>query len=480
MTSAVTKSTYLSGRQCLKRLWYETHEPAEAEPGVAEATRLEWGRILEARAREALGPGMLVQREALGHASAVESTKTALGTQPRLLFQGVFEARGATCAVDALEQEGRRRTLIEIKSGTQAKPEHLEDLAFQAFVLGEAGPKPTHVEVMHVNRECRHPDLDRLFARTDVTAEVAALIPTVPERLAGMRAVLAGPRPEVAVGRHCDEPHACPFRARCWPQVADDHVSTLYVHRGLAPALQARGITRLGEIPDEQVLSPVQARQRRAARARSIVVEDSLRAVLDGFPKPYAYLDFETISPPVPPWPGCRPYDQIPVQFVCARERGGARAFSATRGTDPRALLALALLDACAGARSVFAFYASFERGCIRFLADHLPAIADRLRDLEGRIQDLHPVVRDHVYHLGFRGSFSIKSVLPTLLPHLAYDDLEVAEGSAAQAHWERLLLFDPAPPATETAARTEALRAYCERDVLGLRALHEWLQARS
>ena len=45
-------------------------------------------------------------------------------------------------------------------------------------------------------------------------------------------------------------------------------------------------------------------------------------------PRPYgredaiAYLDFETMWPALPVFEGCRPYDQVPVQFSVHFERG--------------------------------------------------------------------------------------------------------------------------------------------------------------
>ena len=75
--------------------------------------------------------------------------------------------------------------------------------------------------------------------------------------------------------------------------------------------------------------------------------------------------------------------------------------------------------------------------------------------------------MRQHVYHPEFRGSFSLKRVLPAVVPALAYEGLEVAEGSAAGPVWDLLVRGHPDP--AEAARLEAALREYCRRDTLGM-----------
>ena len=72
-------------------------------------------------------------------------------------------------------------------------------------------------------------------------------------------------------------------------------------------------------------------------------------------------------------------------------------------------------------------------------------------------------MVRDGYYHPGFPGSFSIKSVLPALVPDSGYDELDVKEGLAASAAYSRLVSGDVAEG--DEAEIREALLAYCKRD---------------
>ena len=69
----------------------------------------------------------------------------------------------------------------------------------------------------------------------------------------------------------------------------------------------------------------------------------------------------------------------------------------------------------------------------MRRLQEQLPDLAEELGEVEERIEDLLPVVRNYVYHPG-TASFSIKSVAPVLVPELSYDELEIAGGRGGES----------------------------------------------
>jgi predicted RecB family nuclease len=55
---------------------------------------------------------------------------------------------------------------------------------------------------------------------------------------------------------------------------------------------------------------------------------------------------------------------------------------------------------------------------------------AERIKKIQSRLWDLFPVVRNHVYHPKFAGSFSLKAVLPALVPEMTVE----ARGYAANS----------------------------------------------
>src|SRR5207248_8710271 len=101
-----------------------------------------------------------------------------------------------------------------------------------------------------------------------------------------------------------------------------------------------------------------------------------------------------------PRWPGCSPWQQRPVPFRAHREgrgRGGSlvhHEWIAEGPADPRPALAEALDEACAEARKVVAYHASFERECLKQLREAVPRFAKELERIEKRLVDLLPVDR--------------------------------------------------------------------------------------
>ena len=75
---------------------------------------------------------------------------------------------------------------------------------------------------------------------------------------------------------------------------------------------------------------------------------------------------------------------------------------------------------------------------------------------------DLLPVARQNYYHPDMRGSWSIKAVLPTIAPELAYDGLEVGNGGMAQEAFAEIL--HPDTPQARREQLRNALLIYCER----------------
>jgi hypothetical protein len=74
-------------------------------------------------------------------------------------------------------------------------------------------------------------------------------------------------------------------------------------------------------------------------------------------------------------------------------------------------------------------------------------------------------------------GSYSIKSVLPALVPEMSYEGMEVADGQAAGSAWESLVRGGL--ECDELERIRKALLGYCAQDSLGMVRLLEVLRAR-
>ena len=91
------------------------------------------------------------------------------------------------------------------------------------------------------------------------------------------------------------------------------------------------------------------------------------------------------------------------------------------------------------------------------------------------RLFDLLPVIRNGYYHPDFRGSFSIKNVLPVLVPGSGYGDLAISDGRTAAVRYAQALKSEDV---LERQRTFDDLRAYCARDTLAMIKLRAALTA--
>jgi hypothetical protein len=451
----LSKSKFLAGLQCHKLLWWSEHEGDAAElipDAVALATMNEGTHVGTVARNYVAGAGVEYER--------------------------TFTSQGVTVRCDILRHGAGGTELFEVKSATKMKDEYLPDVAVQLWVLRATGLDVRRALVMHLNRECRFPDLSNLFTTVDVTAEVEALLPGVPAAIEAQRTMLRGPIPDVAVGLHCEKPRECAFTARCWPRLPDHHVTTLYrIQRRTVEKHLADGRITLHQLDASMTTVLPAQRQIRAVHTNARVVERGLGDALRALVEPVAHLDFETVAPAVPVWNRCRPYENVPAQFsvhMVRDRRATPYAWVASDAGDPRPALAVALVEACSGAATVVAYYSSFEEQCLDLLAEAVPEHAAALLGIKSKIVDLLPIVRDHVYDPAFGGSFSLKAVLPALIPELGYADLEIQEGMLASVELRRLMFTAMGP--AERAELRDGLLAYCERDTIAMVRLVEVL----
>ena len=448
----LSKSRFTAGLQCHKQLWWRVHEP--------KAPELAADPWLQNRFDQSKEVGLVARNYV-----------------PGARYEASYETAEALAVVDILEPgppgPPPAAVLVEVKATNSVKKEHIPDVALQVHVLRQGGIAVSRAEVMHLNPESRFPNLDNLFVREDVTEQVELFLPVVAGELQAQQAMLAGPLPDVPIGEHCTRPHPCPFLARCWPKLPEHHISTLYtIQRRKVEEYQARGFETIHDLPTDLELSVIHARQVKAVTTGQMVVERTLAKALTQFQSPLAFLDFETVSYAIPRFTGCRPWENMPVQ-VSVRRENRRSAFLADGPEDPRPAIAQLVVEACSGAKRVVVYSASFERQCLKNLAARVPGLAADLDAVAAILVDLLPAVRNNIYHPDFGGSFSIKSVLPALVPGLSYADLAINDGETATLQLMRLL-FEEKLEGEERAGLRRALLAYCERDTWAMVKLLE------
>jgi predicted RecB family nuclease len=446
------------------------HEPgsAELQPDKVLQDLFDQGRHVGELARLEFPGGIPIDHPHNAYAERLESTQAALTAGAPAIFEACFEAGGVFVSVDVLLKSPEGWTLVEVKSASSVKDEHIADAAIQTWVLRRAGLEVTGAEIMHLNKEYRHPGQGDLFVRSDVTTAVEACLPEVPALVERLLSILAGDVPERQLGLHCYEPRECPFHARCWPD-DPDHIRHLYLAGPKTTvSYMASGVHSIRDIPPGQKLPFAARRQIKAMKEQRLVVEPTLAAELEPFQSPLGYLDFETVARAVPVWEGLAPWGPAVAQFSYHEERGDGEyhlvGWLAEGPGDPRRELAQAMLSATAGARRIVT-YSAYEKTRIRELQTLVPEFSAALEELLDKLVDLLPVVRNNVYHPDFQGSFSLKYVLTPLVPDLSYNDLVIVDGRLASVEIARLLFVAHKIPVAERDRLRQDLLDYCERD---------------
>jgi hypothetical protein len=479
----LTKTTYLAYTQCPKQLWLEAYQPELAAPPDPTAQRrLQTGQAVDQLAREQFPNGRLIPYRPQPTDIAT-LTRQALAEGAKTLFQATFTAKDLLVKVDILTQTERGWHLIEVKSSTKYKPEeHLADVAFQWYVLQQAGLPITQASLMHLNSDCLAPDLSNLFALTDVTEDVHAFLPTVAADTAVMRQLLTQPTPPPdSIGRHCTRPYACPFYNHCWHEV--DGLTIYDIPRLSAQKerpLQDAGILYLADIPPDYPLTTAQRAFVGFHIQQQVAIDRAaIQQALADLQFPLYFFDFETIDYAVPTLDGCKPYQQAPFQYSCHMLAADGTLthcdYLHTDAGDPRRPLAESLLNHIGETGSLIAYNIPFERGILHHLAAHLPEYADRLLNLADRLWDQLPIFRQHYRDYRFGKSNSLKAVLPVIAPELSYKLLEVQNGAQAQVVWEAMIGEGDTAIKQQMA---EQLRDYCHLDTLAMVEIHQALLA--
>ncbi len=455
--------------------------------------RFDTGTAVGELAQQRFPGGALIEESYLAHQSAVGKTLTLLSDLlTPALYEAAFTYQGIRTRMDVLARNPEGGfDLIEVKSTTSLKNEHITDVAIQLYAVEGSSVPIANAYLMHLNNQYVYEggdhDLERLFTLEDVTERAREFVEAhVPEELERMwTALRADEMPDIATGRHCEKPYRCSFFDYCH---ADEPANPIRELRdGLAPrleqGLQAAEITTIDAIPPDgefdALLKPIQRRMRDSIVSGQPFVGPNLVGALREIAFPISFLDFETVGHAVPVYVGTRPYQAVPFQWsLYVREESGETRnaeFLNDDADDPRERLITALLDTVPPTGDIVA-YSSYEKRIIDALAQDFPEYAEPLNALSERIVDMLQIVRQNYYHPEFHGSFSMKSVLPALIPELGYSDLAIQEGTLASLSYARMI--SPEIPPAERAQLRDDLLAYCDRDTEAMVRLYDTLLA--
>ena len=478
----LSKSLYIRGLQCEKSLWLKKKMPEvlQAPDDGAQAV-FDTGTSVGELACELFSGGERIEYTG-DFGSQMAKTKELMEHGTKVVYEATFCFDGILVMVDILCVGDDGLVINEVKSSTSVKEVYIDDAAIQYYVISSLGYKVSAVNIIHIDNSYvrgEKLELEKFFHAEDVTEQVKQKQADIPQNLSKFDEILSkDTEPEVDIGPQCSDPYTCDAWGYCWREQRGMPEYSIFDISGLRNKkkfeLYKSGVVKFEDIKELDKFNVSQQIQIRSELSgEQIIDKEAIKEFLETLSYPLYHLDFETFQQAVPEFVGLSPYEQIPFQFSIHKDDGKGNLkhfeFLAEVGADPRYELALNLIkfipqDAC-----VLAYNMSFEKRVIRRLAANYLLISNELMAIHDNIKDLMaPFASKSYYHPKMRGSYSIKYVLPALVPEFesAYKDLNlIHHGGEAMQAYEAMAYM----PAKERNVYKKALLAYCKLDTLAM-----------
>lgn len=484
----LSKSRITAWRQCPKRLWLQIHRRELMEVSDQAEQGFQIGHEIGDIARRLCPDGILIEEDD-NLSAAIETTRLALSKYPdRPVFEATFQHDGLLVRADVLLPTRKGYRMTEVKSSTSVKPCHVEDCAVQAWVLKQNNIKLATIELAHVDTSFVYQgdgNYHGILKSVRLDDEISSLLDSVPIWVSGARRTLSGDEPAIEPGAQCDAPFECPFKEHCTEDrvqpKAPKYPLDIFngMHQKKKDMLHSQGYVDARKVPEKYLNEKQRWIQRVSKRGKAELLAGVAKE-LAALPYPRYYLDFETVNLAIPRWAKTKPYGtNVPFQWSCHIEDAPGQLhhdmFLDVSGNDPRRDFAEALVKALGDDGPVFVYSQSFEKSRIKELAALFSDLAKKLLAINERVVDLLPLAQRYYYHPDMKGSWSIKSVLPTIAPDLRYSDMEVGDGEGAQDAYREIV--HPEISAARKKELTGGLREYCTLDTLAMVKLAGFFQ---
>ncbi len=444
----LSKSKILRGIKCEKSLWLYVHKHSEAVVPDSQQAIFNTGTNVGILAREYFPDGQLAVTGDYPNFDSVLRIRNLIQNQTRTIYEATFIADDTLVAVDILTNNNGKWYIYECKSTTSVKKEHVIDVAIQYYVLQKAGIKVEDAFVMYIdNKYVRRGELEikKLFTSKSVLYDVKGLQEFVKTNIDELVKVLVNEEPSRQMGKHCNSPYPCDFQNYC---------SLLY---------------------------PLKDNKQEIFDNTPIIKKEAIQKRIQDYGYPLYFLDFETIMPCIPMFDESRPYQQIPFQYslhfkASPNSQIEHSEYLAYPEGEPREQLIQRLISDIKYPGKILTYNVAFERTRLNEMARDFPKYRNQLMDIIDRIEDLMPIFRSKEFHAPSMGSgYSIKIVLPLLVPELSYENLEIGNGGDASS--EFLNLYETSDEEKINQTR-KALLEYCHLDTLAMVRILEQLES--
>jgi hypothetical protein len=484
----LSKSSFIKGLQCEKHLYlYKYHYKEMDELSDMQRAIFKRGTNVGELAQK-LFPGgeVAASGDPPNYEKALKKTKKLMDNGATAIYEAAFMFNEVLSIADIAVKEKDKWKIYEVKSSTSISETYLNDAALQYYVISNLGIKVKDFSIIYINNQYVRKgnlNLEELFTTESVLEKISSMQDYIKENVKRLKKVLLRKQiPDIDIGEHCYNPYICGFYNYCRNHIPEDSIFDFSgMHLTKKYELYRDGIIRFEDIPGGYPLNKNNRIQLEVYNSgETLIDKDAIENFLSDLNYPLYFMDFETFQPAVPLFDESKPYQQIPFQyslFFKKNEKSEPEHFEflAEPGEDPRVKFIENLLKVTSGKGDVLVYNKAFEITRLKEIARDFPKYFSEIEKLIDRINDLMiPFQKKYYYSPEMKGSYSIKAVLPALVPDLSYDKLEINEGGLASVAFESLQ--------TETdmmfiAEIKEQLLEYCKLDTLAMIRILEKLE---
>ena len=451
----ITKSDYLLYKECRENIWCKFNKPevySVKECSEFDKSIIAQGNEVEEYARKLFEKGVLI--EGRGE-EAIEETKEHLEKKTPVLFQPALLHDNFFAALDILEynEKTKKYKLYEVKAKKSTVEKHIYDLAFQTHILNEYKIPLEAVGILRLNSDYVRGDalsIEDLFYFDDLTEKIKDILPQVIDEMKEMSEFFK--QKTISEGCECvykSRKKHCPtfsYHNLDIPEYGIHDISRIQGKK-LATAVDS-GALSFDKVIDTVPLTKIQENQvRTSIEGVSKIDSVKIKNEISGIKFPIYFLDYETSPLAVPRFKGFSPYEHVPFQFSLhtIKEDGGEikhTEYIQSAKKDPTLDFFESLDRNIKDEGTIIVWNKKFEKNIIndRIKQRH-PELVDRVNRINDMIYDLMEIFSKQLYvEPDFKGSCSIKVVLPVLVPELSYKDLAIQDGGSAAESWYRAI----------------------------------------
>lgn len=488
----LSKSTYVRGLQCHKNLYLNKYkkdlrnEQEESDESVFEQG-IEVGKLAQQLFPK--GVNSLPDKE-FDYSDALNKTAQFIKEKQAVIYEAHFLFDDVICAVDILLFDGKKYKAIEVKSSTSISDVYIQDAALQYYVLTNAGIKIKDISIAYINNQyVRKGKINpkQLFINESVFDDAKQLQDDVKSNITVFKRILNSKKePKKDIGVHCSSPYACDFIQHCWshiPEYSIFNIANLRTNKKFE--LYNLGIIEFHQITTEAERKYLNEKHSMQVFAeleqRSYIDKNRIKTFIKDLQFPLYFLDFETINTALPLFENSRPYQQIVFQYSlhylenAKSKLKHSEYLAEVNGTDPRVKFIEQLIKECGKTGDILTYNMTFEKTRLKELAEDFPTHKKDLENIINRLKDLMIPFKERWYYTPeMRGSFSIKYVLPALVPELSYKNLEIQNGGTAMNIYAQMASGSFTGDIEKTR---KALLEYCHLDTYAMVKIWEVLR---